>query len=87
MANIKSSKKRAQLAEAQRQRNASFKSRVRTSIKKVTTAIEAGDQAAANELLRAAQSELGKASVRGIFKKNKVSRDMSRLNARVKAMA
>ncbi|OZB06303.1 MAG: 30S ribosomal protein S20, partial [Idiomarina sp. 34-48-12] len=45
MANIKSAKKRAVQAEKNRRHNASRRSMMRTLMKKVTAAIEAGDKA------------------------------------------
>jgi small subunit ribosomal protein S20 len=87
LANIKSAKKRAKLSEERRQHNVAMRSRVRTFIKKVNAAVEAGDKAAAQELFKTAQSEASAAARKTLFKANKVSRDISRMNARIKAMA
>ena len=51
MANIKSAKKRAIQSEKARKHNASRRSMMRTFIKKVYAAIEAGDKAAAQKAL------------------------------------
>ena len=61
-------------------------SRIRTFIKKVVTAIEAGDAKAADDALRAAQPELFRGVSKGVLKKQTASRKMSRLSARVKAL-
>ena len=54
MANIKSQKKRNRQNEAQRQRNKSIKSDLKTSIKKVETAAAAGEPT--DELFRVAMA-------------------------------
>lgn len=87
MANSAGSKKRARQSEKRRQHNASLRSMVRTYIKKVIAAIEAGDHAQATEALKAAQPILDSSVNKGIFSKAKVARSKSRLNARVKALA
>ncbi len=87
MANIKSAKKRAQLSEERRQHNVAMRSRVRTFIKKVNAAVEAGNKEEAQALFKTAQSEAAAAARKHLFKANKVSRDISRMNARIKAMA
>jgi len=60
---------------------------MRTAIKKVETAIAGGDKAAAASALRAAQPEMQRASGKGVIHKNTVARKLSRLSARVKAIA
>ncbi len=87
MANIKSAKKRAVQAEKSRKHNASRRSMIRTYLKKVEAAIEAGDKAAATTAYTAAQPLLDRLATRGLFHKNKAARHKSRLNARIKAMA
>jgi len=62
------------------------RSRVRTFLRKVEEAIESGDQKAAAEALRAAQPELHRATQKGIFHQNTVSRKLSRLSSRIKAL-
>ena len=62
-------------------------SRIRTFVKKVETAIAAGDPAAAREALRDAQPELQRGVTRGVLHRNTASRKISRLAARVKALA
>ena len=87
MANHKSSKKRI-LRNANRAIiNGARMSRIRTFLKKVATAIAAGDAVIAREALRQAQPELQRGVSRGILHRNTVSRKISRLAARVKALA
>ena len=54
MANSPQAKKRARQGEARRRHNASFRSLVRTSIKKVDSAIETGDHSKASEAYNSA---------------------------------
>ena len=62
-------------------------SRIRTFIKKVETALAAGDADAAREALRVAQPEIQRGVTRGVLHRNTASRKISRLAARVKAAA
>ncbi|MCP1726217.1 small subunit ribosomal protein S20 [Natronospira proteinivora] len=87
MANIKSAKKRARQAEERRQHNASMRSRMRSGLKKVINAIEAGDKAKAEEAYKAAVPYLDRMSTKGMISKNKAARHKSRLNTRLKDMA
>ncbi|WP_417668314.1 30S ribosomal protein S20, partial [Roseibium sp.] len=66
--------------------NKARRSRVRTYLRQVEEAIASGDQAAANEALKAAQPEIMRAAGKGVFHANTASRKVSRLNARVKAL-
>lgn len=86
MANHKSSKKRIL-------RNAKFadinnirRTRIRTFLKKVDHALDAGDAQGAEAALKAAQPELFRGVSKGIFKKNTASRKMQRLSARIKSL-
>ena len=87
MANTAQAKKRARQAEATRQQNVAKRSDMRTALKKVLVAIEAGDKAAANTAFRVAQSKLDGLSRKKIVAKNTAARTKSRINARIKAMA
>lgn len=87
MANSPQAKKRARQNERRFAVNKARRSRIRTYLRKVEEAIEAGDQDAAGAALRAAQPELARGVSKGIMHKNTASRKMSRLSARVKAMA
>ncbi len=87
LANIKSAKKRILVAQKNAARNKSAKSSVKTSVKKVYAAIEAGDKAAAADALKAASIKLSKAAGKGIYHKNTASRKISRLASAVNKMA
>jgi small subunit ribosomal protein S20 len=87
LANIKSAKKRAKQAVVRNARNSSQRSMLRTSVKKVLKAIEAGDAAAANEAFATAQPILDRFAARGLIHKNKAARHKSRLTARIRAIA
>ena len=50
-------------------------------------AITSGDKTVAASALKSAQPELMRGVTKGVYKKNTVSRKMSRLSARVKSMA
>lgn len=87
MAQHKSAKKRIRQTEARTEVNRARRSRVRTFVKKVESAITAGNKEEAANALKAAQPEMMRAVSKGVFKKETVSRKMSRLSARVKALA
>ena len=61
-------------------------SRIRTYVKKVETAIAAGDKEAARSALREAQPEMQRGAQKGVMHKNTVARKLSRLSARIKAL-
>jgi small subunit ribosomal protein S20 len=79
MANIKSAKKRILTNEKKAARNQAIKSAVKTEIKKVRSAIEAGNKDEAAKALLSATSAIDKAESKGVFKKNTASRKVSRL--------
>jgi small subunit ribosomal protein S20 len=87
VANTKSAAKRAKQAEVRRQHNVALKSRMRTAIKKVVTAIEAGDAATAAETYRVAVPEIDSVTGKGLIQKNKAARHKSRLNKAVKNLS
>ena len=86
MPNIKSQIKRSVTNEKARNRNAAFKSRVKSAVKKVETAVIAKDKEAATIALVEAVSLLDKAGVRGIYHPNKVANKKSRLQSAVNAI-
>ena len=87
MANTAQARKRARQNEMQRKHNTSLRSELRTAIKKVRKAVEAGDKAAAATILRASQSSIDRITDKRIMHKNAASRHKSRLAQAVKAMA
>ena len=87
MANIKSAKKRVLVIETKTMRNKMIKSKVKTLVKNVESAITAGDKAAAEAALKVATSEISKAASKGIFHKNTAARKVSRLSLAVNKKA
>ncbi|RKM60856.1 MULTISPECIES: 30S ribosomal protein S20 [unclassified Butyrivibrio] len=87
MANIKSAKKRVLVNQKKADRNQMIKSAVKTEIKKVRAAIEAGNKDDAAKALLSATAAIDKAESKGIFKKNTASRKVSRLALAVNKMA
>ena len=86
MAHSKSSKKRVFIGERNATRNKSIKSRVKTFVKKVLSAVEAKNVDEAKAALQVAYKELDKAVTKGVLKKNTVSRKKSRLTLKVNAL-
>jgi small subunit ribosomal protein S20 len=86
LANSPQARKRARQAENRRRHNASFRSMVRTSIKKVVAAIESEDYDAATSAYNNAVPVIDRMANKGIIKKNKAARHKSRLNARIRAL-
>ena len=87
MANHKSAKKRIRRNANRAEINKSRISRIRTFLKRVDTAIASGDKGAAQIALKEAQPELMRGVTKGVYHKNTASRKISRLSARVKALA
>ena len=87
MANTASARKRIRQTAKRTLINHARKTRMRTFIKKVEVACASGDKAAAAEALRQAQPEMQRAVGKGVIHLNTVSRKLSRLSARVKALA
>jgi small subunit ribosomal protein S20 len=87
MANTASARKRARQSETQRQHNASLRSELRTAVKNVRKAIEAGDKGAAQTVYQGAVSTIDSIADKNIIHKNKAARHKSRLSAAVKGMA
>jgi small subunit ribosomal protein S20 len=86
MANHASAKKKIRQIARRTAVNRDRLSRVRTFIKKVESAISAGDKAGAQEALRAAQPEMMKGAQKGVLHKNTASRKLSRLSSRIKSL-
>lgn len=87
MANTAQARKRARQAETRRVHNASLRSAMRTAIKKVRKAIDAGDKAAAQSIFQQSMSTIDSIADKKIVHKNKASRHKSRLSAAIKSMA
>ena len=87
MANTAQARKRAHQAVAQRAHNMSLRSTLRTAIKRVVKAIEAGDKAAAAATFQASTSVIDRIADKQIIHKNKAARHKSRLAQAIKSMA
>ena len=87
MANIKSAKKRILVNETKAARNKAIKSKVKTYVKKVETAVEKKDVEAAKVALKEAISVINKAGSKGIYHKNTCARKISRLTKAVNKIA
>lgn len=78
MANHQSALKRMRQNEERRARNTSYKSKVKSVVKKYLLAVESKD-ADAQKLYREASSLLERGVSKGIYHKNTASRTISRL--------
>ena len=87
MANMKQQIKRYKNDNKKRELNNSYKSALKTAIKKVKTAVEAGDKEAAVAAYNVAASKLDASVSKGIHHKNYVSRQKSRLATLVNSIA
>jgi len=87
MANTKSAKKAARQAVRRTEINKGRRTRVKTEVRSVEEAIESGDIAVALAALKAAEPLLVRSAQKGVMPKKTASRKVSRLTARVKAMA
>lgn len=87
MANSAQARKRARQSIERNKHNSSLRSMLRTSIKRVRQAIEAGDKAAATEVFQKTTSMIDRIADKNIIHKNKAARHKSRLASAVKALA
>ena len=86
MANTIQARKRARQALKRRGRNFSQRSELRSAIKRVRKAIEAGDKSAAQKILVESSSVIDSIADKKIIHKNKAARHKSRLSAAIKAL-
>ena len=86
MANSKSAEKAARQAEKHRARNVALRSRMRTAVRNVTTAILGGDQDTARTSYQKAVPVIDSLVSKQIIHRNKAARHKSRLAARIRAM-
>ncbi|MFT3734054.1 MAG: 30S ribosomal protein S20 [Rhodocyclaceae bacterium] len=86
MANTVQARKRARQNDAARAHNTSLRSRLRTAIKAVRKAVEAGDKAAAQQVFQQSVSVIDSIADKNIIHKNAAARHKSRLSAAVKAL-
>ena len=87
MANHASAKKRIRRNSRMENVNKIRKNRVRSFIKKVELALDKADKVLAQEAFRIAQPEMHRSVTKGVFKKNTISRKLSRLSSRIKKIA
>ena len=87
MANIKSAKKRVQVAAIRTERNKAIRSEVKTYVKRVEAAVEKKDKALAESELKAAIKVIEMAGSKGVYHDNTVSRKVSRLTKLVNTLA
>jgi small subunit ribosomal protein S20 len=83
VANIKSQKKRNITNEKARQRNVAVKSALKTAVRRVRTAVTAGDAEAATTALATASKALDKAASKGVIHKNQAANRKSGLAKQV----
>lgn len=81
MANTKSAKKRAEKSAAQRIKNRTMRSRMRTAVKKLRAAVASGDEKKAQELLPLTIKVVDSSAQKGIIHRNTAARTKSRLVA------
>jgi small subunit ribosomal protein S20 len=86
MANSAQARKRARQATVRRAHNMSLRSTLRTAVKKVQKAVEAGDKAAAQAVYKESQCVIDSIADKQIIHKNKAARHKSRLTAAIKAL-
>jgi len=86
LANSAQAKKRARQAEDSRQRNASQRSAMRTSVKALQKAIDSGDKEQATAAYQATVPVLDRLSRKGLVHKNAAARSKSRLNKAIRAL-
>ena len=86
MANTKSAEKAARQAEKHRARNVALRSRMRTAVRNVTTAVAGGNKATAQASYKQAVPVIDSLVSKQIIHRNKAARHKSRLAARIRAM-
>lgn len=86
MAHHTSAKKRIRQTERRTEVNRARVSRIRTFVKKVEMALDAGNKDEAKAALLAAEPEMMKGVGNGVLHRNTAARKVSRLTARLKAL-
>lgn len=86
MANTPQAKKRIRRNANRAVVNGARVSRIRTFVKQVESALEAGNKEQATAALQKVQPELARGVAKGVFHKNTASRKFSRLTRRVAAL-
>jgi small subunit ribosomal protein S20 len=86
MANTRSAKKAARQAVRRTEANKARRSRMRSSMRKVEEAIVSGDKNAARAAFKEAEPVMVRTAQKGMVHRRTVSRKVSRLAKRVRAM-
>lgn len=86
MANNKSTEKRIRQAEKTRQHNRATKSRMRTAVKDLRSAVAAGDAGKAKDLLPSTLQLLDTTAQKGAIHRNSAARTKSRLQKAVSSL-
>ena len=86
MAHHKAALKHIRQTRKRRDRNRNAKSRARSAVKLVASAIEAGDKGKALTALREAESVLSSTAGKGILPRRRVARKTSRLAKKVASL-
>jgi small subunit ribosomal protein S20 len=87
MANTPQAKKRIRRNGRRTEINRNRVSRIRTFVKQVEAAIEAGDKASATAAIAMVQPELARGVSKGVLHKNTAARKFSRLTRRIAALS
>ncbi|GAK56723.1 30S ribosomal protein S20 [Candidatus Vecturithrix granuli] len=87
MANHKSAIKKMRQDEARRLRNKAYRTRYKSIVKAVETAIQQRNIDAAKEAFQAAVSMIDRIASKGVIHKNKAARKKSRLAKKVNALS
>ena len=87
MPNIKSAKKRVKVISVKTLQNKMFKSQLKTTIKKFTSAVEAGNKAEAEVAYKAAVKKVDQAVAHGILHKNNAAHKKSQFTLMLNKMA
>ena len=86
MANIKSQKKRVITNEKAHLRNKEVKSAIKTSVRSVRKAVDAGDKEAAQAAFQVAARRLDKAAGKGVIHRNQAANRKSGLATAINAL-
>jgi small subunit ribosomal protein S20 len=86
MANTSSAQKAARQSARRTAVNKARRSRLRSTVRDVEAAIAAGDKAAAEQALKAAEPIMMRSAQKGVIHKKTMSRKVSRLAARIKSI-
>lgn len=86
MATHKSAEKRSKQTVKRQERNMAIKSKVKTNIKTVLSAVEGKDKEGAANSLEKTIPGIAKAAAKGIIHKRNASRKISRLTKKVNAL-